>query len=125
MLGRLQVTTGRTVFYPIQGAPGPAVCPLCRFAVTLTDPETGQMTDDWQLFSDALTDWHEGGPGMVHCPSNGSAITINEWQWQGEWPIAVGYLGFTFWNWPMLHSDFVRQVGRHLGHRVVVTRGKL
>ena len=83
-LGRLQVKIGRTVFYPIQGAPGPAVCPLCRYTVTLTDPETGQMTDDWQLFSDALADWHEGGLGMVRCPSDGSAITINEWQWQGE-----------------------------------------
>src|SRR5262245_53807264 len=26
--GRLEVTIGRTVFYPIQGEPGPAVCPL-------------------------------------------------------------------------------------------------
>jgi len=124
-LGRLQVTTGRTVFYPIQGVPGPAVCPLCGYSVALTDSKTGQMTDDWQLFSNALADWHDGGPGLVDCPSNGSAIALNDWRWQGDWPIAVGHLGFTFWNWPVLHPNFVGQIGRELGHRVVVTRGKL
>jgi hypothetical protein len=51
----------------------------------------------------ALADWCDGGPGTVICPNNSSAIAINEWQWQGDWPIAVGHLGFTFWNWPLLH----------------------
>jgi hypothetical protein len=124
-LGRLKVVIGRTVFYPVQGEPGPAVCPLCGYAVMLIDSETGQATEDWELFSDALADWPDGGPGIVHCPNNGSAITINEWQWQGDWPIAVGHLGFEFWNWPLLHPDFVTQIGRLIGHRVVVTRGKL
>jgi hypothetical protein len=124
-LGRLEVTTGRAVFYPIQGEPGPAVCPLCGYSVALMDPETGEMTDDWQLFGNALADWHDGGPGTVTCPNNGSAIAINEWQWQGNWPIAVGHLGLTFWNWPLLHPNFVGRIGDRLGHRVVTTRGKL
>jgi hypothetical protein len=89
------------------------------------DPETEEMTADWQLFGDALADWHDGGPGIVNCPNNGSAIAINEWQWRGNWPIAVGHLGFTFWNWPLLHANFVGQIGDQLGHRVVTTRGKL
>jgi hypothetical protein len=101
------------------------VCPRCGCAVTITDPETGQATDDWHLFSDALADWHHGGPGVVHCPNSGSAITINEWQWHGDWPIAVGHLGFEFWNWPLLQPDFASQIGGRLGHRVVVTRGEL
>jgi len=42
-----------------------------------------------------------------------------------DWPIAVGHLGFTFWNWPRLDPGFVSQLGRELGHRVEVTRGKL
>ncbi len=124
-LGRLRVVIGRTVFYPIQGEPGPAVCPLCGYAVVITDPETGRDTDDWELFNEALGDWHEGGPGIVICPNNGSAIAINEWQWQGDWPIAVGHLGFEFWNWPMLHPRFTNEIADQLGHRVVVTRGKL
>jgi len=124
-LGRLEVTTGRSVFYPTQGKPGPAVCPLCGYAVTLTDPDTGEVTDGWQLFDNALADWCDGGPGTAICPNNGSVIAINEWQWQGDWPIAVGHLGFTFWNWPLLHPDFVDQLGDQLRHRVVTTRGKL
>ena len=89
--GRLEVTVGRAVFYPTQGTPGPAVCPLCRYAVALVDPETGQTTGDWELFSDALADWHDGGPGTVVCPNNGSVTSINEWQWQatGQSPSAT------------------------------------
>jgi hypothetical protein len=124
-VGRLEMTIGRTVFYPFQGEPGPAVCPLCGYSVALIDSETGEMTNDRQLFVAAITDWHSGGPGAVACPNCGSAIAINEWKWQGEWPIAVGHLGFTFWNWPSLHPDFVGQMGDRLGHRVVTTRGKL
>ena len=124
-LGRLQITTGRTVFYPVQGDPGPAVCPMCGYAIVLTDPATGTMTDEWELFSGALADWQDGGPGSVICPNNGSAIGVNDWRWQGNWPIVVGHLGITFWNWPPLHPDLAGRISDRLGHRVVVTRGKL
>jgi hypothetical protein len=123
--GRLEVAIGCEVFYPVQGEPGPAVCPLCGYSVVLIDLQTGETTEAWQLFDDALADWHDGGLGTVACPNDGSAIAINEWRWQGSWPIAVGCLGFTFWGWPDLHPDFVGQIGDRLGHRVVTTRGKL
>jgi hypothetical protein len=118
------MTTSRKVFYPHQGEPGPAVCPLCAYSAVLTEPQTGDLADDWPLFAAALSDWHDGETGTVICPNCGSAITINEWTWHGEWPIAVGHLGFTFWNWPTLHPEFVDQLGTRLGHRVVTTRGK-
>ena len=86
---------------------------------------TGEMTADWQLFDEALADWHNGGPGTDACPNDGSAVAINEWRWQGDCPVAVGHLSFTFWNWPPLNSDFVRKIGEHLRHRLVTTRGKL
>jgi hypothetical protein len=124
-LGRLEVTTGRTIYYPYEGAPGPAVCPMCGYSIVLTDPATGRLTGDWEPFSDALGDWQDGGSGTVVCPNNGSSIAINDWQWQGDWPVAVGHLGFTFWNWPQLHPDFVSQFNDRLGHRVVLTCGKL
>jgi hypothetical protein len=124
-LARLKVVIGRMVFCPVQGEPGPAVCPLCGYAVTLTDPDTGRATQDWELFSEALGNWHSGGPGTVACPNNGSPIGINEWHWQGDWPIAVGHLGFEFWNWPILSTDFTSRIASRLGHRVVITRGTL
>ncbi|HEX8632054.1 MAG TPA: hypothetical protein VF755_28170 [Catenuloplanes sp.] len=52
-------------------------------------------------------------------------IGFNDWHWIGGWPFAVGFLGLTFWNWPPLRIAFVAEVAHHLGHRVVVTRGKL
>jgi hypothetical protein len=121
----LGIEIGRTVFYPIQGEPGPALCPLCEHLVLLVDPVTWRDTPDLELFNDALGDWHDGGDGTVTCPNCGSGIAINEWQWQGDWPIVVGHLGFKFWNWPLLHPNFVREIGERLRHRVVVTRGKL
>jgi hypothetical protein len=104
---------------------GPASCPLCGYAVTLEGPATGDATDEWHLFSNALGDWYDGGAGEVCCPNCGSPITINEWHWPADWPVAVGYLGFTFWNWPRLNATFVQRLGDLLGHRLVVTRGKV
>ena len=121
----LAVSADRRVFVPTQGELGPATCPLCGHTVTLEDPATGEPTDDWELFSDALGYWYDGGAGEVCCPNCGSPITINEWRWPADWPIAVGYLGFTFWNWPRLSSMFVRRLADLLGHRLVVTRGKV
>ena len=123
--GSAQLDIGRKVFFPVQGSPGPAACPRCGYPVVLTDPETGKATIDWQSYSDALTDWHQGGVGEVRCVSCASAVPINEWYWQGDWPVAVGNLGITFWNWAPLDHELIRRVGEHLGHRVVVTRGKL
>ena len=123
--GRVQLEVGRKVFFPVQGSPGPAACPRCGYPVVLTDPATGKATVDWQSFSDALTEWHNAGSGEVRCVSCASAVTINEWYWQGEWPVAIGNLGITFWNWPRLDTGFVRQIGERLGHRIVVTRGEL
>jgi hypothetical protein len=121
--GRVQLEIGRKVFFPVQGSPGPAACPRCGYPVVLTDVQTGKATIDWQSFSDALTDWHNGGAGEVRCVSCASVVAINDWYWQGDWPVAVGNLGITFWNWSRLDPSFVRQLGERLGHRVVVTRG--
>ena len=54
-----------------------------------------------------------------------SAVAINDWHWQGDWPVAAGNLGIVFWDWTRLDPGFAREVGERLGHRVVVTRGRL
>jgi hypothetical protein len=100
------------------------VCPRCGYAAILIDDDTGRTTDDWERFSRAIDDWHDGGPGIVACPNEGCAVAFNEWLWSSDGRMVVGRLGFEFWNWPRLHPEFVSQVGRALGHRVVVTGGK-
>jgi hypothetical protein len=121
----VEVCTSRTVFAPARGEMGPVVCPHCRQTVELEDPATGQIAPQWEPFSDALNAWMGGGPGEVRCPQCGQVAGFNDWRWIGEWPFAVGFLGFTFWNWPPLSESFIAQMASHLEHRVVVTRGKL
>jgi hypothetical protein len=61
----------------------------------------------------------------VRCPHCGLLVDFNDWRWDSGRPFAVGFLGFAFWNWPELSDTFIAQVADRLGHRVVVTGGKL
>ena len=119
----VQVHTTKTVFSPVQGEFGPVDCPRCGHHLILEDPATGDLTPQWDPFNDALTQWWAGQPGTVACPRCGRASALNDWHWTGDWPIAVGFLGLTFWNWPPLSQSFITQVAARLGHRVVVTQG--
>lgn len=124
-LNGVQVHTTKTVFYPVQGEMGPVACPRCGHELDLEDPSAGELTEHWEPFGDALDDWWADGPGTVTCSHCQQASGLNDWHWTGDWPIAVGFLGFTFWNWPELNQSFIAQVAGRLGHRVVVTKGKL
>jgi endogenous inhibitor of DNA gyrase (YacG/DUF329 family) len=115
----VEVTAARSVFSPGQGEAGPVTCPRCGREVELRDPA------HWALFSGALGHWMAAEPSEVTCPHCQLHAGLNDWIWDGDWPVAVGFLGFTFWNWPPLSSSFIAQVQAHLGHRVVVIRGKL
>lgn len=121
----LEVTTARSVFQPVQGALGPVVCPRCENMVVLEESATGRPTAYWDRFSDALDSWCQGGSGKVQCVHCGGVIGFNDWRWIGRWPFAVGFLGFTFWNWPRLRDSFIAEIGERLDHRVVVTQGKI
>jgi hypothetical protein len=121
----VEVLTTKTIFFPVQGELGPAECPHCRQVMVLEDPGTGEATTHWEQFSDALDQWWAGGPGEVACPHCTQRVSLNDWQWVGGWPIAAGFLGFTFWNWPPLSEEFIAQMATRLGHQVVVTKGKL
>lgn len=121
----VEVCTSRNVFAPVRGEIGPVACPRCGQVVALEDPATGQVGPHWERFGDALDAWMAGGAAAVACPACGQVAGFNDWHWPSYWPFAVGCLGFTFWNWPELSEAFVGQVAGRLGHRVVVTRGKL
>lgn len=120
----VEVCTSRTVFAAAQGEMGQVVCPHCGQTMELHDPATDQATPQWEPFNDTLTAWMEGGSDKVRCPQCGQAAGFNDWRWTGE-PFAVGFLGFTFWNWPPLSESFIAQMASHLEHRVVVIQGKL
>lgn len=123
----LDVQVGRRVFHPLGGVYGPVICPRCTEAVVLQDltAPPPAMTAQWELFSDALNSWYHGGSAEVQCPHCAATVEFNDWHWIGQWPFAVGFLGFTFWNWPPLSAQFIAGLASRLGHRVVVTRGRL
>ena len=120
----VEICASRTVFCPAQGTVGSAACPLCGLTVGLNDPATGQITPQWELFRDAFGAWMEGGPGRVRCPRCSQIARLNDWRWTHE-PFVVGFLGFTFWNWPPLSDSFIARMASHLGHPLVVIQGKL
>jgi hypothetical protein len=121
----VEVQTARTFFYPMQAALGPVTCPYCGQILELEKRSTGGPTAYWDLFSDAVEEWMACKPGVVTCPQCRRAAGINDWQWAGDYPLVVGFLGFKFWNWPPLRQSFISEVAAHLGHRVAFTGGKV
>ncbi|MFD8821908.1 hypothetical protein ACFV1C_06020 [Streptomyces sp. NPDC059605] len=77
-------------------------------------------------FKGRFQDWAEGGgERVVHCPSCARLSGIDRWSWGDDY-YACGHLGFTFWGWAELMSDFTREIGRKPGgHRAVLLAGKL
>lgn len=112
----VRVVTRRTVFYSI--GPNQVVCPQCGTAVV-----DDRDKDSWDEFSSVIDEWYDGGSGVRACKQCGTRVGINEWGWSPPW--GFGYLGFEFWNWPMLNPGFVAAVSKRLGHRTVRPCGKL
>jgi hypothetical protein len=121
----VKVHIERTVFDLGQGDPTSATCPRCGEVVAFIDPGPWELTREWAVFAEVLDQWQEGGSSGVPCPRCGVPVAINDWQWHEWFPIVVGCLGLTFWNWPPLAEEFVVQVAERLGHRVIVMLGKL
>jgi hypothetical protein len=73
------------------------VCPHCGQTVELEDPGHGPehaATGASRRRAHRVDGWWPG---------------LHGWRWAGE-PIVVGFLGFTFWNWPPLSESFIAQV---------------
>lgn len=112
----MRVLTGRNVFN--SDLAEHARCPHCH---AVYDLAAGGRA--WPWMSAAIDEWYAGGDGLLACPACGRHLGLNDWVWSPPW--AFGHLGLTFWNWPPLDPAFVAEVGRRLGHRVVVPAGKL
>jgi hypothetical protein len=109
-----RVVTGQSVFYSM--GVDRVVCPHCA-AVVVEDDES------WHNFAPVIDEWHAGGSGMRACQHCAEPTGVNDWYWSPPW--GFGYLGFEFWNWPLLNPAFVATVSDRLGHRTVRPCGKL
>jgi hypothetical protein len=107
----LEVRTGRSVFHGVQSWVDRISCPHCGTATT------------WDDIAETVSAWVDTGSGAHQCGACARPAGLNDWRWDP--PMAFGYLGFTFWNWPPLRDGFVAEVAARLGHRVVVIDDKL
>ncbi|MFD8223213.1 hypothetical protein ACFV16_03465 [Streptomyces massasporeus] len=135
----LAVHIGRTVFDGGQDSPEAVTCPLCAATTPLeSDPydeflpePDGRSTaatdaeDPWPRFATALATWQTTGDAMVVCPACRCPAPLPDWTWTDD-RLALGHLGFEFWNWPELTDDFrTRLSGLLDGHRTAYVWGKI
>ena len=107
----VQVLTGRQIFDAGQFEPTPH-CPRCHAAQP--------AEEQW---SQALEAWKEGNDGArLDCGACDQSALIADWRHIP--PIGLGCLGIKFWNWPSLNREFVEQVGRAVGGRVLLVEGR-
>ncbi|GAA4238363.1 hypothetical protein GCM10022254_54000 [Actinomadura meridiana] len=101
----LEIDVGRGAYY------GP---------ITEDDRVTCPRCGAWLPFETVLPEieeWLEGGPGSLVCARCDARTSLNDWRW----PVSCAFaeLGLRFWNWPPLTDDFVTELARRLGHRLV------
>ncbi|GGQ08539.1 hypothetical protein ACFFKE_22495 [Streptomyces mutabilis] len=117
----LAVHTRRTGFTSGADMPGAAHCPHCAAPTPLDGPDDDTA---WQRFSTAMRIWHDTGAATVDCPACATAVPVQDWTWD-EAPVALGHLGFEFWNWPDLTAGFRARLTALLGgHRTVYVWGR-
>ena len=110
----LDIIVGRTVFDSGQGG-FQLICGQCSSRVDYAGPSK---------WSDAVEEWYDGkGAGIFVCPICNYSQAITEWQFDPPW--GFGNLGLTFWNWPPLKENFVKEMGILLEHRTIYVAGKL
>ncbi|WP_426362023.1 hypothetical protein [Streptomyces sp. E-08] len=110
----LSVVTGRTVFFSPQHV-GPPVCPHCAAVYGEGHRE---------VFSAVMDAWWETGRADVSCPACERVVPLAAWEWAGD-GFAFAYLGFEFRDGPALLPEFVTELGRLLGHRTRLVRGRI
>ncbi|MEB3367529.1 hypothetical protein [Saccharopolyspora mangrovi] len=121
----LDITVGRAVFDAGQGEVEAVTCPHCAKELRLVDACWQLIDEAWAPFREVLTDWPEGLDGVIACRFCERPVEPTAWLWADD-HLALGQLGFTFWNWPSLKQDFVDEIGRRLGgHRTALLAGKL
>jgi hypothetical protein len=102
----LEVDVGRRVFDAGEHGIG-VFCPACNA------DQTG-YPDAW---GNAISDWHQGGDGLLGCAACGATARLRQWRFDPVW--GFGNLGFRFCGWT-LRPDFITRMQAAMGHEVRV-----
>jgi hypothetical protein len=106
----LKIVSERTVFaYSLESVS----CAHCRDEIEFRGP-----------VSDAVDAWYSTGrTATIECPRCTAEQPVTELEYYPA--MALGNLGFEFWNWPPLKASFLESLSRRLlGHRTAFLRGK-
>jgi|GEM_PF-1783874 len=86
-------------------------------------PNCNTKSPQDKTWSNAVTDWYEGGQGQLECVHCKHTTPVSEWEHIDPW--GFGELTFKFWNWPSLSEAFINQLAEKLGHRTILICGKV
>lgn len=89
------------------------VCPTCRAAQP--------MNEKWQHVERAYVE--RGELLGLDCETCAAPALSTDWEF--DWPMTLGALGVTFWNWPSLKQSFVEDLDQEIDRAVRFVRGKL
>lgn len=101
----LEITDERQIFHIGENALESCICPNCKENIA---PE------NWIFFEE----WFEHEKDEVYCPNCDFPSDINDYQFTPEWGFSD--LGFTFWNWPELTEEFIKDFKARLAVDVSV-----
>jgi hypothetical protein len=101
----LEIITKRQVFDTAENGLQNLTCPNRKNDIA---------DEDWGF----LNEWAEGKSNSITCPLCDISSDIHQFEFTPEWGFSD--LGFTFWNWPPLTKDFIRQFKLKLGCEVSV-----
>lgn len=100
----LSITTNRTVFDTGENGIEEIICPSCHKDISY---------EDW-----SFDDWYNEVSNNMRCPLCHTDMEINDFKFTPEW--GFSNLGFTFWNWPLLKDDFLKELKQRIGTAIVV-----
>jgi hypothetical protein len=87
----LEITTERTVFDTGENFTEQLICPNCQEDIAF---------EDWDLES-----WTSEESDDLTCNACGDKSNIHSYTFEPQ--MGFSNLGFTFWNWPKLKTDFI------------------
>ena len=106
----LEITTERQSFHTGEYGLDECICPSC---------EANIVFEEWSF----LNHWYEMNIDNITCPLCDVENKIHQLTFVPEWGFSD--LGFTFWNWADLSSEFIEEFSQRLGQEVSVVYMKM
>jgi hypothetical protein len=92
------------------------ICPNCRHAFLLDDPQFGEVTE-------GIGPWIDGETSLVQCRNCAVAASVDLWDFKGG--LALGDFSLCFWNWPKHRPDVADKLFAVAGMSPIKVEGRI